>query len=51
MASSREVVMNVHSDIQKHGLWNRFSNDVAAQVMITLVVVVILIGLAAKYIW
>ena len=43
--------MNIHSDTQKRGPWNRFSNNVAAQVIITLVVVAILVWLAAKYIW
>ena len=51
MASSREVVMNMHSDIQKPGLWNRLSNNVAAQMIIMVVVGAVLIWLAAKYIW
>ena len=33
--------MDMHSDTQKHGLWNRFSNNVAAQVITTLVVAAI----------
>jgi hypothetical protein len=43
--------MDAHSDTQKHGLWNRFSNNVAAQVITTLVVAAVLIWLAAKYVW
>ena len=43
--------MNMHSYTQKHGLWNRFSNHVAAQAITTLVVVAILIWLAARYVW
>ena len=43
--------MTMHGDTQKQSPWNRFSNNVAAQVIITLVVATILIGLAVKYIW
>jgi hypothetical protein len=39
------------SNIQQHGLWNWFSNSVAAQAITTIVVAAIVIWLAAKYIW
>ena len=50
MASSREVIM-MQSDLRKHGLWNSLSNNTTAQLIIGVVVVVILIALAAKYVW
>ena len=43
--------MTMQRDTQKHGLWNTFSNNLAAQVITTIVVVAILIWLADKYVW
>ena len=43
--------MLMPGNIQKHGLWNWFSSSVAAQSVATIVVLVILILLASKYIW
>ena len=42
--------MNMRS-AQKVGLWDKLSNSVAAQTIITIVVVAVLIALASKYIW
>jgi hypothetical protein len=46
MASSKEVIMTVQSDNKKHGL-----NNSTAQLIIGVIVVVVLIALAAKYVW
>jgi hypothetical protein len=51
MASSREVIMTMQSDNKTHGLWNSLSNNLAAQIIITVVVAAIIIALAATYIW
>jgi hypothetical protein len=51
MASSREVIMTMQRDNKKHSLWNSLSNNAPAQLIIGAVVVVILIALAAKYVW
>ena len=42
--------MNMQS-AHNAGLWNKLSNSLAAQMIITVVVVAVLIALAAKYIW
>jgi hypothetical protein len=51
MGFSREVIMTMQSDNKTHGLWNSLSNNTTAQLIIGVVVVVILIALAAKYVW
>jgi hypothetical protein len=42
--------MNMQS-AHKANLWNKLSSSVAAQIIITIVVVAVLIALASKYIW
>jgi hypothetical protein len=48
---SREVIMTMQSDNKKHGLWNSLANNQPAQMLIGVVVIIILIALAAKYVW
>jgi hypothetical protein len=43
------MTMQTHN--KKYGLWNSLSNNTTAQLIIGVVVVVILIALAAKYVW
>ena len=43
--------MTMQSDNKKHSLWNSLTNNATAQLIIGAVVVVILIALAAKYVW
>jgi hypothetical protein len=43
--------MLTQSDNKKHGLWNGLSNNLAAQMIIIVVLGAVLVVLAAKYIW
>jgi hypothetical protein len=36
---------------QTGGLWNKFSNNLTAQIIVTIVGVAVLIAIAAEYIW
>ena len=45
-----ESTMNMQS-AQMGGLWHKFSNSLAAQIIVTIVVVAVLVAFAAKYIW
>ena len=51
MAFRREVLMAMQNEGERHGLWNNFANNSAAQMVMLVVVVAVLIALATKYIW
>jgi len=43
--------MALQNEGERHGLWNNFANNSAAQMVMLVVVVAVLIALATKYIW